>query len=355
MVRRRFCLWFFVCFIWFIWFGGLAGCEDRSVSSSSPVKFEVYEAAPDDDGAVGDPDDDEHVAPSSEARPGEPRIQSPEAYSWAPQDRPIRFHTVEESGETRDEWGPYILLMPLQQKRFPELVPPDRTLSRFKIRVRTDIRKDMQLTDILHAGHQADREHSSIFVGLGGVFSDEYYHVFECRRIKDVDWYNAYSLEGDEGDVWQRFYAYGVGYYMGDYVAFCNYNDAVLSFDVYVLSSDEYLTKDHASERVHKLVESHKSITKERWGYENENIFPTVSKRFGELWINIVEKSYSVQREWIHVAPPYPDIDRYENMVVSFYYQDLKVGASSKRIFTSDGTILPTLQLYWGLWKGFGE
>jgi hypothetical protein len=99
---------------------------------------------------------------------------SADAFDWAPDDRPIFFHTAEESERRRDEWEPFF-----EGGRYGNL--SDKIAWQFKIVARyapvlprRDFDRNFaQLPD----GWWRNR---GSFIGIGYPVSDTYLHMFEC-------------------------------------------------------------------------------------------------------------------------------------------------------------------------------
>ncbi len=273
-----------------------------------------------------------------------PRIEPPDAYPWAPQDRPIYFHTLEESGATRSEWGPYLAKIGTAPYNVPsEIGEPDKELSRFNFVVSPLLDKDARLVDLVPKEVQESRKAVPVFIGLGGPFIDEYYHVFECDSRHNVGWYTEFDRSDPEENKRYVFYSYGFGYHMGDYVVFCRRNVSFgppvawdyVNLSVYVLTDHEYDTYEHVPPYLIERI-------------EHRNAFPKLPEKFGKLWVEIMSKGHEAymyhrtEPEYLPYAPP----EKYAALSVSFYYPEYGTGAEVERVFHVHSRIVSELLVH---------
>lgn len=100
-----------------------------------------------------------------------------EPYNWDDDERPIYFHTAQESELTRPIWRPYFY----RNESYPEddqLRPNDKIAWRF--RVRADVPYDRYFAK-MNPNWQHRR---GAFIGLGAPISDDYLHMFECDQSR---------------------------------------------------------------------------------------------------------------------------------------------------------------------------
>lgn len=89
-----------------------------------------------------------------------------EDFDWAPDGRPVYFHTVEESERTRSDWQQYMR----------DLRAADKVALQFKVGTFYNHERD---ANIERLPEQWPGERGG-FWGFGPPFADEYLHMFEC-------------------------------------------------------------------------------------------------------------------------------------------------------------------------------
>lgn len=95
-------------------------------------------------------------------------IHASDAFDWAPDDRPIYFHTIEDVERNRAQWEPFFA--------------PDNYLNPNYNRIAWHFRIQGHAPYDRHFANMPKgwRGKRGAFVGFGEPFSNEYLHMFEC-------------------------------------------------------------------------------------------------------------------------------------------------------------------------------
>ncbi|MFU8803375.1 MAG: hypothetical protein ACNA8W_06165 [Bradymonadaceae bacterium] len=188
----------------------IPGCDSQRVSPSvDPTFFEPRE--------MGTYTPAFQDVVEDEKQPFTPRIEPPDNYPWAPQDRPIWFHSLEESMATRDQWRPYLHHYTPDQGSIGQSWGLNRRELSFSWLVSSRLAEDRQLTEIYEAWPEDQAEApTKKWIGLGGPFVDEYFHVFECGDVRKIP--EIAAMDRYENFPYLNI---GIGYFMGDYVVRC--------------------------------------------------------------------------------------------------------------------------------------
>ena len=158
----------------------LAGCTSASRPAS---KFDFHEPGPREWSCA--PAQPERLHPDVGPEDWRPHIVPGCAYDWAPDDRPVWFHTAEESLQTRSHWEFRSKDTFKRSWHFPWKARGDRRLrelAELVVWLDEDGKK-------LRGGKYRGRPREGLFWGVGNVpwLDDSYTHLFECGpdRLED--------------------------------------------------------------------------------------------------------------------------------------------------------------------------